>query len=197
MKKFTNKQQIVLLNNAFAIIVILISVACCIQSSTLRAQSNRPHKSPIHYSGQLGVGFYPDGLSGTGSVNVIFNKNQLSFRAIRAGEVSIIGGGVNENLWEFALLYGRSIRNQKSLYGGSAGLAYVRGVKQGGVSYQGWFGNVYESVPFDGVGFAMEGQIFWMPSSNFALGLVPQLNFNKHYSYFGFLFAIRLGHMPY
>ncbi len=183
--------------NAFAGIVITMFLACCIHSSSLIAQNYRPHKSPIHYSAQLGVGVGAPGYTATSSLNVIANNNLFAFRVVRAGEISVFGGGVNENLWEIALLYGRMIRTKKSLMGGALGLASIQGVRQGGLLYKGWFGNVYEAVPFRHMGLAMEGQFFWMPRPHFGLGLIPQININRSLPYFGILLGIRVGQMHY
>ncbi|MGM0545831.1 MAG: hypothetical protein ACQEST_03850 [Bacteroidota bacterium] len=91
-------------------------------------------------------------------------------------------------VWDIAVLYGRSMRYQSLYLSAGTGVAVV-----GGVGYSDLFGNGTENSIETSLGFPLKGQISWEPIRFLALGIYSFANINTEQPFGGIGVSVRVG----
>lgn len=145
-----------------------------------------------------GLGSYPGASSFGGSFCYQSDNSLHSFRYIRNEEFQLLGSDLpTETVWDCGALYGRIAKASYGFASISCGISILGGVRRGRYlsSSGNWFfaTRYYDENNFITIGIPVEGQLFWMPSSFFGIGLYGFANLNNEKSFAGALLCIQLG----
>lgn len=122
------------------------------------------------------------GVGASGGVAVEYNRHVFSLRGVSTDPS--IGG----ETWDLALLYGRATTTEHMFLSAGTGVSVI-----GGTRYPRLFGGG-EGESFDPmIGFPLEGQIVWPPSSTVSLGLYAFANVNTAHPLGGLSLFVRVG----
>lgn len=151
----------------------------------------------------LGVSVVNGGLGGDDegpSIGLSFSsqdeKNIFTVRSIICSEFKILGPSPSEGVWDFGVLYGRTIKDTYSFASLSGGISYVNVVRRGGfISSNGWFDSKYEKLVSNTVGIPIEGQFFFTPFPFLGIGIYGFANINPEKSFYGCLISVQFGRL--
>ena len=130
-----------------------------------------------------GLGEDPAGVSGGISLSYQKGSSLFSIRGVGNEEFKLDLWGYSgppERVWDIGVLYGRITK-------ASYGLASI----SGGVSIVG--ASEYEGITCYRIGFPVEGQLFWTPSSMVGIGIYGFANLNSEKSFIGALLCLQIG----
>lgn len=138
---------------------------------------HRSDSNPSWFSMGIGAGFLErknrQAISGGLALSHQWGEHLFSIRFVH-NTIPHFGFGDDDAILDLAVLYGRSTRADFGFASVGAGIAFVGGESSS-------------------VGFPVQAQLLWTPSSSFGIGLHAFANLNRVRTFAGILLAINFG----
>lgn len=163
---------------------LLLVIAGLLSVATAVGQPADDAVSDVRYWVHAGPDLTTLGVGVGGGLAVEFERHVLSLRATSTDP------SPGEETWDVALLYGRAMVVQSFVFSGGTGVSVV-----GGTRYENLFGrgpgNPLETM----IGFPLEGQVAWTPTSIVSIGVRGFANVNTGQPFGGMGVVVRVGNL--
>jgi len=162
-----------------------------LQASDLQLEDSLENKSSCWLALGIGNNYFGPNLSA--NLSYTFNQNLFTIKYSKSDEFRF---GVENNfdepsleIKEYAILYGRTFRENILLFSVSAGVSYLKGVNRGkNIQY-----NNFEKVNISTIGFPFEAEAMFEFTNYFGIGILFYGNLNKEKVFGGVMLRLKIG----